>query len=128
MKKADLIIIGIALFAVVTFLGIREFNNYYASKNVSGIYLEIQVKGEVYKTIPLTKETEETIPIETELGNNTIVIHEGIVEMYDADCRDQICVNEKPMNEIGDIIVCLPHKVVAEIKGNKDAKIDAVSN
>ncbi|GAA0178138.1 flavin-based extracellular electron transfer system protein EetA [Clostridium sediminicola] len=128
MKKADLIIIGIALFVTITFFGVKGLNKYYAIKNSKSIYVEIQVKGEIYKTIQLTEETEETISIETELGNNTIIIHKGIVEMYDADCRDQICVNEKPMSKIGDIIVCLPHKVVVEIKGNKEANIDAVSN
>lgn len=128
MKKADLIIIAIVLISALTFLGIREYSKYTTAKNSSGLYAEIQIDGQVFKTIELTEETDETILLETELGQNTIVIHDGIVHMQDADCRDQICVNEKPMSEVGDIIVCLPHKVVVEIKGSEKSSIDGVSN
>lgn len=128
MKKADLIIIAIVIISALTFFGIREYNKYTITKNSSGLYVEIQIDGQVFRRIELTEETEETILLETELGHNTIVINDGIVDMYDADCRDQICVNEKSLSEVGDIIVCLPHKVVVEIKGSEKPSIDGVSN
>lgn len=128
MKKADAIIVVIVLISTLMFWCFREYNKYLVTNTSNEKYVEIQVKGKVNKIIPLAKNTEKTIPIETEFGSNTIVIDEEIVEMHDADCPDQICVHERPVSEVGSIIVCLPHKVVIEIKGSEEPNIDGISN
>ena len=35
--------------------------------------------------------------------------------MTDADCPDKICVNHATISDVGESIVCLPHRVVVEI-------------
>lgn len=45
------------------------------------------------------------------LSGNTVVVEDGKVFVKDADCREQICVNHRPISKKGETILCLPHKV-----------------
>lgn len=61
----------------------------------------------------------EDYPVLPEDGAyNLISVIDGKVTMEAADCRDQICVNHKPIMSERESIICLPHKLVIEIEGN----------
>jgi len=47
--------------------------------------------------------------------------------MQEADCPDQVCVNTRPADREGQSIVCLPNRVVVEVRGSKKDFIDGVS-
>ena len=49
------------------------------------------------------------------------------VRMESSDCHNQVCVNHKPISRSGESIICLPHKVVVQIEGGKEADVDAVA-
>lgn len=49
-------------------------------------------------------------------GTNTVVIKDGEVYMESASCKNQICVNTGKISKKGESIVCLPNKVIVEIK------------
>lgn len=49
-------------------------------------------------------------------GSNLLVIENGHAYVKSADCPDKICVNHKPIVRSGEVIVCLPNKVVVEIE------------
>lgn len=51
-----------------------------------------------------------------ELEGNTIEIKNGKVDVIDATCKNQICVKHKKIEKSGESIVCLPNKVIVEIK------------
>lgn len=57
-------------------------------------------------------EKDETVHI----GTNTIVIKNGIVYMENATCKNQVCVKSGKISKKGESIVCLPNKVIVEIK------------
>lgn len=46
-----------------------------------------------------------------------------------ADCKDQICADHKAIEKSGETIVCLPHKVVIEIRSEdgKEQELDGVT-
>ncbi len=50
------------------------------------------------------------------LPHNTVVIKNGVVKMRHADCKNQICVQTGEIKNSGESIVCLPNRVIAEIK------------
>lgn len=54
------------------------------------------------------------------LGYNLLVVSGSDVSMEAADCQDQICVHHRPIRGGGESIICLPHKLVAEIVGGVD--------
>lgn len=74
----------------------------------------ITVQGTVYGTYRLDEEQE--IQIDTDLGHNKIHIFHGTVSMIEADCPDGYCISKGGITRNKDTIVCLPHRVVAEIR------------
>lgn len=89
--------------------------------------LQIQVDGKTFKEITLPVETNQTIPIKTKWGYNVVVIDKDQVSITEADCPDLICTHATPIHQVGDLLVCLPHKLVLEIKGSASEKVDVVT-
>ncbi|ANK60886.1 MULTISPECIES: NusG domain II-containing protein [Loigolactobacillus] len=50
---------------------------------------------------------------------NKIVFKNDKVAITDANCSDQICVKRGWISKSGQTIVCLPHKLLVEIKTNQ---------
>ncbi len=49
------------------------------------------------------------------LDGNIISIKNGTVFMKEADCKHQICVKHKKIENAGESIICLPNRVVVTI-------------
>lgn len=107
INKADIILfIALISMAGLAYLLLNKFK-------ADGYNVKIRVEGEVLKELPLS---EDTIYVcKTSLGSNTVVIKDKAVYVVDADCPDKICEDYKPINEVGDVIICLPHKLVVEV-------------
>lgn len=115
MKKWDKRIIG-GLF-IMSFIPYLFLKSILPIK-VQATYAEVVVAGKVYKKIPLTgQKSLKTYVIETQDGRNVIAVENEQVYMQEADCRDGICKEFGKKRQIGDQIVCLPHKIYIEIKG-----------
>lgn len=108
MKKTDLILVVIALMAAA---GIWLF--YSAGAEKGGVAV-VTVDGEVMAELALQDADRVRIP--SEKGYNVIEVKDGQAFVAEADCRDQICVDHKHIEKTGETIVCLPHKLVVEIK------------
>lgn len=50
---------------------------------------------------------------------NLLAVDGERVWMQAADCPDQICVHHIPIKGSGESIICLPHKLVVEIRGGE---------
>jgi hypothetical protein len=125
MKKLDYIIIIALILVSLLSSGIILYSS--AKAKYQSQYIEIQVDGDIYKKIPFKSSTEETIDLKTELGENIIRISKGYVQILDADCPDKVCVKDGSISKPGQSLVCLPNRVVVEIKGEKDVDVDDVS-
>lgn len=82
--------------------------------------VSVRVDGTCVKTFSL--EDTVTYTITGEGGTNELHIEDGTVWLSEADCPDQICVNTGKIKYAGQSIICLPHKVVVEIKEAGDAE------
>lgn len=76
--------------------------------------VQIELAGELYGSYSLSQN--QAILVESEYGKNKIVIENGQVSMQEADCPDRYCVAHHAISKAGETIVCLPHKLVVEIK------------
>jgi hypothetical protein len=125
MKKADIIIIVVLLVLAMAGFGVSQlmYNHKYATKYVD-IYVQNKLKEHI---LVKDKNFTKKIEIKTELGTNVIEISNDGAKMISADCHDKICVKEGFKDKNGQTIVCLPNKVVVEIKGEDKAKIDGAS-
>ena len=64
-------------------------------------------------------EVEESYSfvVEDEEGSNTILVEPGRIRVSEADCPDQVCVNQGFISDGTVPVVCLPHKLMIEIVG-----------
>lgn len=117
MTKGDKILIVFVVITSLLSLGFIKNNNAgYKEK-----YISIQVNGNEYKKIIFDKKViGKTIPIETEFGYNLIEIGDDEVWVVEASCPDELDVKQGKISRSGEIIVCLPNKLVIEIKGTDE--------
>ena len=47
--------------------------------------------------------------------------------MIEADCPDQLCVHQKAISKDRETIVCLPNKVVVEVKSKTESEFDSIA-
>ena len=49
------------------------------------------------------------------------------IAIIDSDCPDKICIKSGFISKPGELLVCLPHKLMIEIKSNDNEKnIDVI--
>lgn len=58
---------------------------------------------------------------------NVIQYQDGEVQMIESSCPDQICVHHSAVSATGENIICLPHKIVIEVIGDKEHELDGVT-
>lgn len=97
--------------------------------NYNEKYISIQVDGEEIKKIIFDKKLiGKTIPIKTEYGYNLIEIGDEKVRVIEADCPDKLDVKQGYISKAGEVIVCLPNRLVIEIKGANEKDVDYISH
>ncbi len=107
VKKGDIILSGgIIVLAVILFLGFFLFKT-------KGKQVVITVDGEVFGTYSIS--TDQEIEVKTERGVNIVAIFDGKVSVTAADCPDKYCISHVAVNETGETVVCLPHRMIVEV-------------
>lgn len=61
-------------------------------------------------------------------GTNRLIISGGTVRIEEADCPDKLCVKQGVISNVGQSIICLPHRVSVRVEGTADEVPDAVTN
>ena len=118
MKKKDLILAGaVLLLAGILALALR------LPKTENGNTMKVTVDGEIYGTYSLAEN--QTVKIQTGHGTNVLVIENGSVHMEEADCPDGYCKRQGTISRVNETIVCLPHKLVAEVESDGSTTDDA---
>lgn len=124
MKKKDVLLIGsVVILAALFWLVPRIIDMFHEDEKLQ---LRITVAGNEYGTYALEKE--QIIEIQ---DTNVCEIKNGKVSMISAQCPDQLCRRQGPIHRQGETIVCLPNKVVLEIKGSgepAEVPLDAIVN
>lgn len=75
------------------------------------------VDGATYRRIPLVSGApRETFTVETAGGKNIIAVENGAIAVIDADCPARVCVRQGPISRPGEVIACLPHRLLIEVR------------
>lgn len=112
VKKADIIlfailVLGSGLLFTLSFIGSSD-----------GAQVVIRSEGKLYGTYNLHED--QTIEVENGNHMNKIIIKDGKVQMSEASCHNQLCVNQGSISKGNQAIVCLPNRVVVEIIGGEE--------
>lgn len=120
----------IGLIAVIII--INTFIILYGGRNavkqnskIAYIYSDNKLYGEYV----LTDTVKEEIKIESDTGYNILHIEDGQIWIHDASCPDKICISQGKISYDGEIIVCLPNKMLIKIvDNNEESEIDFIAN
>lgn len=119
----DLLLIGLLLLA-----GIVSMASIRIGMRRDGSSVQVTIDGDIYGTYPLDQSDSQTIPITIDgRVTNTLQLEDGAAKMVSADCPDQICVHHKEVSRQGETIVCLPNRVVVEVRGAEKSELDSVA-
>ncbi len=120
MTKTDkLIFWGVLLAAVLLLL----FSNVIFART-GGETIIISLNGKEYARYGQDALSRpKTLEIQTEFGYNKIEVSNKGARVIDADCRDKQCIGE--IRKAGEMIVCLPHRLVVKIEGS--GEVDGVA-
>lgn len=111
MTKKDMV-----LAAILLGLGAAVFLWFQLSHRAPAKLLEVTVDGTVVETLDLEKDGELTITSPSG-GSNHLIIQEKTAWVSEASCPDKICVHQGKISRDGEMIVCLPNRLVIQIKG-----------
>lgn len=125
IKKMDIVIIAVLLILSFTPHLIFFKTSQKGSKNN---YAIIKVDGKIHKKIDLSKvKKSEKVNLNLPNGKNTLLIKNNSIQMKSANCNDALCVKQGNISKVGQTIICLPHKLIIEIKGDElDSKDDLI--
>ena len=115
MKKKDIIIIALALLAALALYLVSQ-----VSLGAEASVVVVTVDGEEVLRKPLAMENRYEIA-QGDGSLNVIRVEDGAVFMEEANCRDGLCIRQGKMRNGAKTIVCLPHKVVVQLKGDAPA-------
>ena len=119
LKKTDIALIVLLLL----FAGAFYF--LFAGAGDAGKTVVVSVDGAVYTECPLSQDAVVTILMADGMHTNTLVVQDGETYMRYANCPDEICLRHRPIHLTGEMIVCLPNRIVVEISSG-ETEYDAV--
>lgn len=108
-SRRDLLLV-ILILAAAAVLWIR--NRPAAGRPAA--FAEISIDGETIRTLDLDENTELTIE-NPDGGFNHLIVENGQVFIDEASCPDKICIRQGRISAPGEMIVCLPNKVIVKI-------------
>ena len=121
MKRNDIILLLILLVVSVLSFSL------YSALSVDGDIVKITVNGRLYDSFPINKDKTLTISQNNE-HINILKIESNTISMIEASCTNQTCCEHHPISKIGEIIVCLPNRVLVEITNSKETiSLDGIS-
>ena len=118
---ADKVLIGaLLLVALGSYPLVRRING-------AGESIQIEVDGEAYTQ--LSVHDDQSVLVPGPLGNTKVVVQEGETFVEASPCRAKICVKTGRVSHGGQMIVCVPNKVVVRVVGKKNQELpyDAIS-
>ena len=122
MKKWDWILFAGAVWIAILMLILISFGR------EDGTYVIVSVNGSETARYALSEEMTEEIQ-GMKNGHVQLVLHDGEADVTEASCPDKLCVHQAKISKSGEMIVCLPNRIVISIAGDhKTMDLDAVTN
>jgi len=102
----------------------------FALARKPGAYVRVERNGKTVALYPLNVDRREVFPEEDGsalnfgegTAGNVLVIENGAVHMESASCPDKLCVKQGTKSQVGETIVCLPHRLVATVISAEEAE------
>ncbi|MBQ8920077.1 MAG: NusG domain II-containing protein [Acidaminococcaceae bacterium] len=121
MKRNDSILLAVLLLVTGLLFCLQP-----QPDQTKAAFIEVKADGKLYGTWRL--DSPQTVTVTTAYGKNEIRIRDNAAFILHSDCPNQDCTRQSKIVNIGDSIICLPHKLVIEGKAEAGAAaVDAVA-
>lgn len=112
--KKELILI-LAILAVSGLLSAV----FYIQNQKTAKQVLVTVDGETVALLDLNQDTDLIID---GYGGSTdrLIIKDGCASITEASCPDKVCIRTGKIHKTGELIVCLPNRVVVSIEGEEE--------
>lgn len=125
-KRKHDIILGLILLSFASILFVIDLTN--VSSDTGNKKVVVSVDGKKIAEYPLKKDATYELS-GSHLGTNTLVIRSGKAYISEASCPDKQCMKQGKISRAGEMLVCLPNRVVVKIVDSKkdEPVIDGIS-
>ena len=120
LKPGDIIIVAAVIIISAALFSLSFLINQTTDK----LFVEIYLDSELRITLPIDSDTDFTV-----CDGVVVSVRNRSVYMKESDCPDKLCVRQGEINKAGQMIVCVPNRVVVIIgsaSGQKE-EVDAVA-
>lgn len=119
IKRGDVIVV--LLLMLGSFLPLGIFSYVQATADHSNMQVVVQANGEIVHVFDLVDDGKtETFHYDDDHGHSNTIVRTGMtVSMTEATCTDQVCVRMSDVALVGDTILCLPHKLLVEVRSDQ---------
>ncbi|MCR5557789.1 MAG: NusG domain II-containing protein [Butyrivibrio sp.] len=122
VKKSDIVLIVallVGFLAMITVLTLTKSGGAYVVVSVDSV-----------EVAAFSLDQDITYEIKGfDGGSNTLIIQDGKAHLEDSSCPDHLCEHMGKIDKVGQSIICLPNRVVVEIRGAGDDKgFDTISS
>lgn len=122
--RNDILLFLILISIAILFFCLQRYHSKITTSGQDAAYVVISCGSEELGTYPLS--TTQELEFTTSYGTNIVQIAAGKVRVTSADCPDHYCVSHAPISTSAEPIVCLPHKLVVEIRTNTNSETEEV--
>ncbi len=124
MTRTRICLLVFILIMAVSFGVILSRREEDRGSKIAGIYQD----GSVLHSIALNRVKKPyTIKIEGRNGINIVSVESGRICVSEADCPDKLCVKCRWISKPGQMVVCLPNRLMIKIKNEAGDGIDGLS-
>lgn len=122
MKKGDIVVIFSLI--IIFFFSFVYINKSFITTEDK--YISVQVNGEEIKQITFGNE-KKVYPIRTSFGINVLEVDNDGVRVIEANCPDKLDVKFGKISKVGQAIICMPNRLVIQIKSRQNNDLDVVN-
>lgn len=119
VTAADLCLIGFLFLFSIALLTMTTIHRR------PGTGASIETDGRRIALLDLSKN--QVITIRGYLGNMDIQVQDGKIRVSSSPCKQKICQHSGYRSKAGDIIVCVPNKIVIRIISRNDKTLDLIT-
>ncbi|MBC7082580.1 MAG: NusG domain II-containing protein [Firmicutes bacterium] len=123
-RKADLILALVIVGAAAAIVAGQSLGRSRQEGTVRAREVVIEVNNQHFRTVPFSQVTGVmTVDVPADRGRTVVVeiTEDGRARVRASDCPDKVCVKTGWIEHPGEVIVCLPNRVVVKIQGGPEA-------
>lgn len=116
--------IALIVFIIITnfiILAYGGLNTKEKGQKIAYVYSDKKIIGEY----AITDNYKTEFKVELDDGNyNTIHIEDSKIWIREATCPDKVCLHQGKISHDGELIVCIPNKLLIQIKDKNEAETE----